>query len=296
MYSPLYNHLIVCDSCANLRRQGRKALAGKWSLAVVAVLIYLALTEVPIYFMDYFLGKPITISAPLGSYYSNLYSYSDLAFGNFSWASSLYSLLLTGAFMYGLVLFFMSLFRRRTASNEMLFEGFSDFGKTLGLYLYMLLFIFLWSLLFVIPGIIAAIRYSQSFMILADDPSKSITQCVNESKFIMEGNKSKYFWMNLSFIGWILLAAIPPAIVGSIMQNTGSQQIVMDIVSWAASAGELWVISYILSTDIAFYDILTGRLTDTTNQDSNKNYYEGTVNGYKEEPDKDDYTGKRGSF
>ena len=67
------------------------------------------------------------------------------------------------------------------------------YGKALGLFLFQGLFIVLWSLLFIVPGIIAAIRYSQAFFILADDPNKGIRQCMDESKMMMRGNKAKYF-------------------------------------------------------------------------------------------------------
>ena len=62
--------------------------------------------------------------------------------------------------------------------------------------LFQSLFIFLWSLLLIVPGIIAAIRYSQAFFILADDPSKGIRQCMDESKAMMNGNKMKYFCLS----------------------------------------------------------------------------------------------------
>ena len=71
--------------------------------------------------------------------------------------------------------------------------------------------VFLWSLLFIIPGIIAVLRYSQAFFILAEDPSKGIMACINESKYYMNGNKGKFFCLSLSFIGWAILAMVPLA-------------------------------------------------------------------------------------
>jgi len=57
----------------------------------------------------------------------------------------------------------------------------------------------------VIPGIIKGLSYSMAFYILADDPTKSVKQCIDESKEMMKGNKGKLFGLQLSFMGWVLL-------------------------------------------------------------------------------------------
>ena len=71
--------------------------------------------------------------------------------------------------------------------------------------LLMMVKILAWSLLLVVPGIIAAIRYSMSFFVLADHPDWKVTECIEESKRLMNGNKGKFFCLMLSFIGWFLL-------------------------------------------------------------------------------------------
>ena len=72
----------------------------------------------------------------------------------------------------------------------------------------MSLFIFLWACPRYIPGIIAALRYSQAFYILAENPEKGIRQCVNESKMMMSGRIWEYFVLQLSFVLWTLLGAV----------------------------------------------------------------------------------------
>ena len=130
--------------------------------------------------------------------------------------AGLYVLLVSGALELGITLFFLAMFRKQNVNAGDIFLGFDRFGKALGLLLFQSLFIFLWSLLLLVPGIIASIRYSQTFFILADDPSKGIRQCMDESKAMMNGNKMKYFCLSLSFIGWALLASIPASILDSI--------------------------------------------------------------------------------
>jgi len=67
------------------------------------------------------------------------------------------------------------------------------------------LFIFLWSLLFIIPGIIAAFRYSQAILIHYDHPEYSAMQCIRESSRMMKGRKAFLFLLVISFFLWFLL-------------------------------------------------------------------------------------------
>ncbi len=90
-----------------------------------------------------------------------------------------------------------------------IFDVFGIFFKVLWLLILTGLFTFLWSLLLIIPGIIASYRYSLALYILLDDPDKSALQCIDESKKMMCGWKGSLFVMDLSFLGWILLSVIP---------------------------------------------------------------------------------------
>jgi uncharacterized membrane protein len=76
------------------------------------------------------------------------------------------------------------------------------------------IFVMLWSLLLVIPGIIKSISYSMSFYILAEDPSIGAMNAINESKRIMEGHKMEYFILQLSFIPWVLLVGATFGLAG----------------------------------------------------------------------------------
>lgn len=70
------------------------------------------------------------------------------------------------------------------------------------------LYIFLWSLLFIIPGIIKKYAYAMSFYIAYDNPELSASEVLKESERMMKGNKGKLFILRLSFIGWILLSIL----------------------------------------------------------------------------------------
>lgn len=75
------------------------------------------------------------------------------------------------------------------------------------------LFISLWSLLFVIPGIIKSYEYRMVPYLLAEDPYMDSSVAFAESKAMMDGNKWDAFVLDLSFIGWILLGAITFGVV-----------------------------------------------------------------------------------
>ena len=69
-------------------------------------------------------------------------------------------------------------------------------------------YIFLWMLLLVIPGIMAAFSYSLIYLVKADHPDWSADRCIDESKRLMYGNRWRFFCLCLSFIGWWLIGIL----------------------------------------------------------------------------------------
>lgn len=88
-----------------------------------------------------------------------------------------------------------------------MFKGGKLF-KVTGALLWVALFDFLWSLLFVIPGIIKAIAYSMVPFILADNPDIGYKRAIKLSIAMTNGQKADMFVLYLSFIGWFLLGAL----------------------------------------------------------------------------------------
>jgi uncharacterized membrane protein len=255
---------IILESCYNLRRMAREALRGKWLMATVAAYIIVLLLSIPNGIIDGLFG----ISMPLTDYMSSL-GYTDLGpefdavMIKASPLSGIYSLLVTGPLTFGMTAYFLILFRRGKETLGDLFSGFEFFGKTLGLFLWMCLWVFLWALIPIagpVLAIIAGFRYAMAFMIQVDNPSLPIRDCLNRSKFMMKGNKGKLFLLTLSFIGWLILAAIPGAILGAIFGMFTSNIVVLQIVSYIASFATSVVVAYITTAQMAFYDMLTGRI------------------------------------
>ena len=263
------NNIIITDPSSNLRALGRNALAGKWQSAIIAVIVYTLCVQLPPAILNTLFGIDMgeLYSMNMGySYNVGVDGYSTVynSMPAYSPLSGIYSLLVTGAMDLGLTLFFLAMFRRQIVGIGDVFLGFERYGKALGLFLFQGLFIVLWSLLFIVPGIIAAIRYSQAFFILADDPNKGIRQCMDESKMMMRGNKAKYFCMSLSFIGWAILASIPAGVLSGISEAlylSGFMTVLFDIVGALCMAP---VIAYIYSTQAGFYEILAGHLIKET--------------------------------
>jgi len=90
-----------------------------------------------------------------------------------------------------------------------IFFGFKVILKALGVYFLMTIIIFIGIILLVVPGIILSFMFSQAFYILANDNSKSVIDCLKESAAMMKGYKFDFFVLSLSFLGWLLLGAIP---------------------------------------------------------------------------------------
>lgn len=89
-----------------------------------------------------------------------------------------------------------------------LFKSYSQLKRVGGTMLLMSIYTSLWSLLLYIPGIVKSISYSQTAYVLRDNPGLSYNAAIERSMDMMYGYKMRYFKLLLSFIGWILLAAL----------------------------------------------------------------------------------------
>ncbi len=186
-----------------LMEKARESLVGKWGLAVGTFAVYAVIN--------------IAISSLKGR-----------------GTGSIVSLLVSGPFIMGVSLFSLSISRNKEAKFEQLFEGFKKYGRSLVAYLLVVLFTILWTLLFIIPGIIAALSYSQTFYILVDDETINPKDAIKKSKKMMMGFKWKYFCLGLRFIGWTLLSIL------------------------TFGVGFLWLFPYIHISTAKFYDDIKG--------------------------------------
>ena len=117
-------------------------------------------------------------------------------------------LVLGGVVELGTVLLALEIARAGKTEFNTGFKGFTQFGSAFIAAFVGSIFIMLWSCLFIIPGIIAAFRYSMAFYILADNPEMSGMEALKASKQMMKGHKMEFFLLQLSFLGWCLLAIL----------------------------------------------------------------------------------------
>lgn len=103
-------------------------------------------------------------------------------------------------------------FLRNTGSNPSFADAFYGFkvkyGRNVGALFVMGIKLALWSLLFVIPGVIKSYEYAIIPYILADDPEISSRDAFKKAKQMMKGNKWRLFKLNFSFIGWEILCGL----------------------------------------------------------------------------------------
>ena len=183
-----------------LMQMARKSLKDKWGLAIGTFVVYMLIIGTIQTTTEFF---------PL---------------------AGLLLLAISGPMVLGIAIFSINISRNQDARLEQIFQGFNNFNTSLGAYLLMLLFTLLWTLLLIIPGIIAVLSYSMTFYILADDNSIGAMEAIDKSKKMMDGYKWKYFCLGLRFIGWSLLCILTLGI------------------------GFLWLLPYMQVSMVKFYD------------------------------------------
>lgn len=121
--------------------------------------------------------------------------------------------LLSSVLAVGFVLYCMAIRRGERAEYLTLFDGFSFVGKIIALELLTSLFIMLWSMLFIVPGIVAAYRYQFALYNLCENPGIGVMEALDMSKRQTWGYKGQLFVLNLSYLGWELLSMFPLIII-----------------------------------------------------------------------------------
>lgn len=108
----------------------------------------------------------------------------------------------------GLIRYMTNFVKGKETSFELLFSKFKDWKQIVITYLHQFAIIFLWTLLFIVPGIIKGYAYALVAYIIADDSNISSKDALKLSEEMMKGHKGELFVLGLSFIGWHLLAIL----------------------------------------------------------------------------------------
>lgn len=132
---------------------------------------------------------------------------------------SILTTLLTAVLAAGFVLYCMAVRRGERAEYLTLFDGFSFVGKLIALELVSALFIILWSMLLIIPGVVAAYRYRFALYNLYENPGIGVMEAIDMSKRQTYGYKAQLFSLDLSYFGWMLLARLPSTFLAQMVSR-----------------------------------------------------------------------------
>ncbi len=169
---PLLLHLfmeVLTVYISELKSRARDALRDHWGTAILISLIFVAISYIA---------------------------------GNIPYAGWI-----TPVFAFGFAAFYLSVIRGEEAKIEFLFtDSFSNFLKKWGTSLLKILYLVLWYLLFIIPGIVKTYSYAMTEYILLDNPEMGCNEAITKSREMMDGYKWKLFLLDLSFIGWRILS------------------------------------------------------------------------------------------
>lgn len=120
----------------------------------------------------------------------------------------LLKLFVGSALELGLHLFHIQLCKGDGAHVGVLFSRFGIFIRAIALNVCLCIRILLWSLLLLVPGIVAAYRYALAPYLLAEHPQMGVHEAIERSKALMEGNKARLLCLHVSYLGWIILCVV----------------------------------------------------------------------------------------
>ncbi len=126
----------------------------------------------------------------------------------FYYSLSLLTSFFTSTLTAGFYFYILKIVRNKNIVKEDLFKFIGNVLPIVTISLLTTIFVFLFSLLFIIPGIIVALSYAMSLYIYIDNPNKTPMECLSQSKIMMNGYKMDYLVFCLSFLGWILLGLL----------------------------------------------------------------------------------------
>lgn len=240
---------VMMKYAADFRKLAREALKGHWGIAVLAGLVASLLGAVD------FGGPELNIHIDNGRFSMGLNiagqtvvstdGWHPVLTGVLPWAIGISAAVTVGLLILGSVIklgyarFNLDLIdRQEQPQTGKLFSYFPWFTTAVAAQLWQTLFVFLWSLLLVIPGIIASYSYAMTQYILAENPELSAREAIARSKQLMYGNRGRLFCLHLSFIGWGILCAFTFGI------------------------GNLWLTPYAQAAEAAFYREITHQTPD----------------------------------
>ena len=195
---------------SKIKSDVRASLRGNWGTGVLIILVYMLLS---------------TLAEGFGY----------IAGDTFSILGTIAFIIIYGPLQYGVSYAFLKINRGGKSDVGDMFAGFDkSIGNNISAGLSIYIYTFLWSLLLIIPGIVASYSYSMTYFIMIDNPGLSSSEAIKKSKQLMKGHKLELFCLDLTFIGWMILSIFTLGI------------------------GMLWVSAYMTTAHAKFYEVISG--------------------------------------
>lgn len=188
---------------SDLRMIARSNLAGNWVKSALVAFIA-SLLGGALYGESF----SISIDDDLLVYLPTAVRYYLLIAATIGFFFSILHFIIGGTVRLGYCAYLLKQYDGQDPELKDLFSQFHRFGDGFCLALLEGIYIFLWTLLFIIPGIIASLRYAMAPFIMVESPYMTASEAITASKRMMEGNKARLFCLQWSFIGWILLCVL----------------------------------------------------------------------------------------
>lgn len=229
-----------------------QSLKGNWQTALLVAFFANILVTVESLYQTVRFPNPLAFITQSGAVHADAYVAKLLAIPQGTWTLmgvlSVLALIITPALHLGCNHYFLSRLKGEDPGFAGLFSRISILGKALWLSIVTGIKVFLWSLLLVVPGIIAAIRYSMAPYFLAENPSLTVREAIQKSKQVMQDSKLSYFFLTFSFFGWMLLSYFLQILLGSV--NTILSLVVGQFM-------EVFISAYMYGAFAAFYKAIS---------------------------------------
>lgn len=234
-------------SSSSLKTEGKRALEGKWQTAILVC------------FVPQLISLLVNMFNMIGRQ-TGTFVFQELVFQGVSFATNvpvnsgavlwtaiilLVNIFLVPSLSMGVYSYFMAIHRGQNPTWGQVFSQLPRWWRNVRLSLAVGLMVVLGTVLFVVPGVLAALAYALSYYLVIDDPQMGVVAGMGASREMMKGKKMFYLVLNLSFIGWSLLISMADVFIG------GS---VIGLV--VVTIANLFLQVYLQSTMAAFYNYI----------------------------------------
>ena len=217
---------------SDLRYQARQTLAGKWGIAVLAGFLAALLGGLVV---GSGAGPNLNLEEEELRHIPKVLLPYIMMLASIGGILGIVRFIVGGPVKLGYCRFLLKMHDGEDAQVGDLFSRFDRFGDGFCLELLTSLYIMLWSLLFIIPGLVKAYAYAMAPFILEENPNMTPSEAIKASRELMDGHKFDLFCLHWSFFGWALLSVLTLGI------------------------GSLWLNPYMNAATAAFYRSIAGR-------------------------------------